>query len=81
MQNTKNHLKICDLCQRKIVSKKNLIFHLNQRFVIENLRRHNLYTIMRSKILFNIDSKESFEINEKQNFRQNIFKICDLFQL
>ena len=28
---------------------KKLIFHLNQRFVIENLRRYNLYVILRKK--------------------------------
>ena len=81
MRDVKNHLKICDSCQRKIVSKKNLTFYLNQRFVTKNLRRHNLYAIIRKKTLFNIRSKEFFEMNKKQNFRQSRFKICDSFHL
>ena len=35
----------------------------------------------KKKKLFNICSKIFFEVNEKQNLRQNKFKICDLFYL
>ena len=82
MQNVKNHLKICDSCQRKTASKqKSFTFYLNQRFVTENLRRHNSYAIIRKKTLLNIRSKESFEMNEKQSFRQYRFRICNSFHL
>ena len=82
MQNVKSHLKICDSCQRKTVSKFFFFtFYLNRRFVTENLRRYNLYAIIQKKTLFNIYSKLFFEMNEKQSFRQSRFKICDMFYL
>ena len=56
-------------------------FYLNQRFVTKNWRRHNLYAIIRKKTLLNIRLTEFFKINEKQNFCQNKFKICDSLYL
>ena len=41
----------------KLLHKKNFTFYLNQLIVIENLRRHCLYAIIRKKTLFDIRSK------------------------
>ena len=42
----------------------------------KNMRRYCSYAIIWKKTLFDIRSKESFEINWKQNFRENRFRIC-----
>ena len=67
--------------KRCFEKKRNFAFNLNQGFVTENLRQYNLYVIIRKKTLFVIRSKFSFQINEKQSFRQSRFKICDSLHL
>ena len=82
MRDVKNHLKICDLCQRKVVSKKKkFTFHLNWCFMTESMCQYCSYTIIWRKTLFDTRSKESFEINWKQSFCQDKFKICSSLHL
>ena len=45
---------------------KSFTFYLNQRFVTENLRRHNLYTINWKKTIFDVCLKE-FSSKQIQN--------------